>query len=70
MFLGSIYVWLDGEGRLVQVRDVLHSTDPVQPVNGRSTTTSTARLFNFGAPVTILAPKSVLPLRSGWSCVL
>jgi hypothetical protein len=59
--LGSIDIWLDGEGRLVQVRDVLHSTDPIQPVNGRSTTISTARLFDFGAPVTISPPKAVLP---------
>jgi hypothetical protein len=63
--LGSIDLWLDSEGRLVQVRDVLRSTDPVQPVNGRSTTTTTARLFDFGAPVMILAPKSVLPSGQG-----
>jgi hypothetical protein len=59
--LGSISIWLDGEGRLVQVRDVLHSTDPIHPVNGRSTTISIARFFDFGAPVAISPPKAVLP---------
>jgi len=63
--LGSIDLWLDGEGRLVQVTDVLHSTDPIRPVNGRSTTIATARLFDFGAPVTISAPKVVLPAGQG-----
>jgi hypothetical protein len=63
--LGSIDIWLDGTGRLVQVRDVLHSNDPIRPVNGRSTTISTARLFDLGAPVTISAPKMVLPAGQG-----
>jgi hypothetical protein len=62
--LGSIDLWLDGEGRLVQVRDVLHTTDPVDPFAGRLTTISTARLFDFGAPVTISAPK-VVPSGQG-----
>jgi hypothetical protein len=63
--LGSIDLWLDDQGRLVQVRDVLHSTDPVLSLAGRSTTVSTVRLFNFGAPVTISAPKAVLPAGQG-----
>jgi hypothetical protein len=63
--LGSIALWLDGQDRLVQVRDVLHSTDPVPSFAGRSTTVSTVRLFSFGAPVTISAPKAVLPAGQG-----
>jgi hypothetical protein len=63
--LGAIDLWLDSEGRLVQVRDVLHSTDPVKSFAGGSTTISTARLFDFGAPVTISAPKAVLPPGQG-----
>jgi hypothetical protein len=63
--LGSIDLWLDGEGRLVQVRDVLHTTDAVRSIAGRSTTVSTVRLFDFGAPVTISAPKAVLPPGQG-----
>jgi hypothetical protein len=57
--LGAIDIWVDGEGRLIQVRDVLHFTDPVKSFAGRSTTVSTARLFDFGAPVTIEAPNVV-----------
>jgi len=63
--LGSIDLWLDGEGRLVQVRDVLRFTDPLKSFAGHSTTVSTARLFDFSAPVTISAPKSVLPTGQG-----
>ncbi len=63
--LGSIDIWLDGEGRLVQVRDVLQSRDPQRPENGRSTTIISARLFDFGAPVTISAPRVVLPAGQG-----
>jgi hypothetical protein len=63
--LGSIDIWLDGEGRLVQVRDVLQSQDPQRPENGRSTTIISARLFDFGAPVTISAPRVVLPAGQG-----
>jgi hypothetical protein len=55
--LGAIDIWVDGEGRLIQVRDVLHFTDPVKSFAGRSTTISTARLFDFAVPVTISAPK-------------
>ena len=40
--LGAIDLWLDGEGRLVQVRDVLHSTNPSKSLAGGTTTISTA----------------------------
>jgi hypothetical protein len=63
--LGAIDLWLDREGRLVQVRDVLHTADPIKSFAGGSTTISTARLFDFGAPVTISAPKTVLPPGQG-----
>jgi hypothetical protein len=63
--LGAIDLWLDSDGRLVQVRDVLHSTNPIKSFAGGSTTISTARLFDFGAPVTISAPKPVLPPGQG-----
>jgi hypothetical protein len=63
--LGSIDIWMDGEDRLIQVRDVLHFTDPVKSFAGRSTTVSTARLFDFGSPVTIAAPKAVRPAGQG-----
>ena len=63
--LGTIDIWLDSEGRLVQVRDVLHSTNPIKAFSGGSTTISSARLFDFGAPVTISAPKPVLPPGQG-----
>jgi hypothetical protein len=62
--LGSIDVWLDDQGRLVQVRDTRPGTDPTRPFAGSST--STVRLFDFGVPATISAPRMVLPTaRSG-----
>jgi hypothetical protein len=68
--LGAIDLWLDSHGRLVQVRDVLHSTDPIKSFAGGSTTMSTARLFDFGTPVTISAPKAVLPPGQGAAAFL
>ena len=67
--LGTINIWLDGQGRLVQVRDVFHLTDPVKSLSGRSTTVSVVRLFDFGAPVTISAPKEVRPEGQGGSVI-
>jgi hypothetical protein len=63
--MGPIDLWLDGEGRLVQVRNVLHFTDPARSAPGRSTITSTIRLTDFGAPIEISAPKTVLPDGQG-----
>ena len=63
--MGPTDVWLDGEGRLVQVRDVMHFTDSAGALtDGGSTINNTIRLSDFGAPVTIATPK-VLPEGEG-----
>jgi len=63
--LGAIDLWLDREGRLVQVRDVRQTTETTGSLAGHSTITSTIRLLDFGVPVTISAPKTVLPPGQG-----
>jgi hypothetical protein len=71
--VGPTDVWIDQRGRLVQASSVFDltvpktfpipsgpgrtSTEP-DPLAGRSTTTSTVRLFAFGAPVEIAAPRA------------
>ncbi len=67
--MGPTDVWLDGEGRLVQVRDVMHITDSAEALtDGGSTINNTIRLSDFGAPVTIATPK-VLPEGEGEGAV-
>jgi hypothetical protein len=63
--IGPIDLWLDSGSRLVQVRDVLHTTDSVGSFARGSTIINTIRLFDFGAPVTISAPKALLPPGQG-----
>jgi hypothetical protein len=67
--VGPIDLWLDGEGRLVQIRDAMHVTNPAGAFRGSSTITSTIRLSDFGAPVTVSAPK-VIPEGEGAVAIL
>jgi hypothetical protein len=65
--VGPTYVWIDGQGRLVQAKQTLHMSIPKNPfpattvsfgaLAGRLTMVSTIRLFDFGAPVRITAPR-------------
>ena len=67
--VGPIALWLDGEGRLVQIRNAMHLTNPAEPFRGVSTITSTIRLSDFGAPVAVAAPK-VIPEGEGAVAIL
>jgi hypothetical protein len=64
-----IELWLDGEGRLVQIRDAMHLTNPAGAFSGVSTITSTIRLSDFGAPAAVSAPK-VIPQGEGAVAIL
>jgi hypothetical protein len=66
--IGPIYLWVDGEGRLVKMRGEIHTTIPKglfpgtslgsTSLVGTSTDVSTIRLFDFGDAVQISAPKT------------
>ena len=66
--IGPIYLWVDGEGRLVKMRGEIQTTIPSGlfpgtsfdsgSLAGTSTIVSTIRLFDFGGSVQIAAPKT------------
>ncbi len=58
--IGPVDLWVDDQGRLIQVRNVVRVTSTTGSDPGLTTITSTIRLFDFGVPATIEAPK-VLP---------
>jgi hypothetical protein len=55
----GLQLWLDGDGRLTQVRDVLHATDSVGSFAHGSIAVSTIRFSDFGGPVAISTPHDV-----------
>ena len=77
-------VWVDSQYRLVQARSLIRFTipqgdspGPDASLAGRTTTVSTIRLFDFGAPVSITAPRTIyrtpgsqahIVLRTSSSC--
>ncbi len=82
-------IWVDDQDRLVQARSLTHFTIAKGALGtsvlagkslvGQSTTVSTIRLYDFGAPVSITAPKVLfqphssqlrVALRSSSSCPL
>jgi hypothetical protein len=77
--IGSTYLWIDGKGRLAQAQGVVHVTISSVPASsrafgtgppaGKSTTVSTVRLFDFGAPMTITAPKAITPSQEGSAAI-